>query len=310
MGNLQQQLDDHWTAFGDLQYRRIYYHIGGFQDNPSLIIDKNYNFFNPKAGITYSNDDWLGYFSYSLGNHEPNRDDFESSQTQQPKPETMHDFELSVGKKNTQYSWNATCYYMLYRNQLVLNGKINSVGEYTRINIPDSYRLGIELQGTAKVTDWFHAEGNLALSRNKVRNYTEYIDDYDNGGQKSFSYHETTIAFSPSAVGSASLHFYPFKNYELTLISKYVSKEYLDNAQKDDRKLNGYYVQNMQMMYTIKGKTIKETNLIFQLNNVFNKKYEPNGYTYSYFYGGQLVTENFLFPMAVTNFMMAVNVKL
>ncbi len=170
--------------------------------------------------------------------------------------------------------------------------------------------LGIELQGSAKVNAWFNADANIAFSRNKVKNYTEYIDDYDNGGQKSYSYNLTDIAFSPSVVGSATFNFLPFKNYELSLISKYVSKEYLDNAQHEDRKLNPYYVQNLRMMYTVRFKEIKEMNLIFQLNNVFNKKYEPNGYTYSYIYGGQLITENFLFPMATTNFMFAVNIKL
>lgn len=307
---LQQQLNDNWTAFADLQYRKLFYHIGGFQDNPALIINQHYNFINPKAGITYSNNNWLAYLSYSLGNHEPNRDDFESSQEQQPKAETLHDFELSIEHKNSQYSWSATGYYMLYHNQLVLNGKINSVGEYTRINIPNSYRLGIELQGSAKITNWFHASGNISLSENKVLNYTEYDDDYDNGGQISYAYKKTNIAFSPSMVGSASLDFFPFKNYELSLISKYVGKEYLDNSQHENRKLDAYYVQNLRMIYTIKNKTLKETNLIFQLNNVFNKKYAPNGYTYSYQYGGQLITENFLFPMATTNFMFAVNFKL
>ena len=199
---------------------------------------------------------------------------------------------------------------MLYKNQLVLNGKINDVGEYTRVNIPNSYRLGVEFQGSIKLNDWMNINGNIAFSKNKVKNYTEFIDDYDNGGQKTYSYKETNIAFSPSAVGAASINFLPFKNYELNLISKYVSKEYLDNAQNEDRKLNGYYVQNFRMSYAIRSKAIKETDFIFQVNNLFNKRYEPNGYTYSYIYGGELITENFLFPMATTNVMLAVNIKL
>ena len=199
---------------------------------------------------------------------------------------------------------------MRYHNQLTLNGKINDVGDFTRINIPQSYRLGIELRGSIRPVPWFSADGNLALSENKVLNYTEYDDDYDNGSQVSYAYKSTTIAFSPAAVGAADLNFFPLKNTELSLIGKYVSKEYLDNAQKEDRKLAGYYVQNLRAIYTIKGKALKETNLIFQLNNVLDKKYAPNGYTYSYIYGGQLVTENFLFPMATTNFMLAVNIKL
>ena len=159
------------------------------------------------------------------------------------------------------------------------------------------------------MASWFSIDANLALSRNKVMNYTEYIDDYDNGGQKTNSYHSTDIAFSPSVVGASTIHFFPWQHLELSLPGKYVGHEYLDNAQQSGRMLNSYYVQNLRAIYTIQTKTVKEINLIFQLNNVFNKKYEPNGYTYSYIYGGQQVTENFLFPMAGTNFMMAVNLK-
>ncbi len=307
---LQQQLNDQWTVFADLQYRRIGYNIDGFDDNTSLTVNTTYNFYNPKIGISYTDNGWNNYFSYSLANHEPDRNDFETSPTDKPKPEALNDFELNIGHKTSRYSWSATGYYMLYKNQLVLNGKINYVGEYTRINIPNSYRLGIELQGNAKFTDWLNADANLSISRNKVKNYTEYIDDYDSSGQKTNFYKSTDIAFSPSVVGGASLNFLPFKNYQLSLIGKYVSKEYLDNSQHEDRKLNGYFVENLRMTYTVKFKEIKEMNFIFQLNNVFNEKYEPNGYTYSYIYGGQLVTENFLFPMATTNFMFAVNIKL
>ena len=306
----QQALSKNFTAFADLQYRNINYQINGFQDNPSLYINPKYHFINPKLGLSYSNRDWLAYFSYSQANHEPNRGDFEANQNEQPKPEQLNDFELSVEKKNSLYSFSATGFYMLYKDQLVLNGKINSVGEYTRVNIPNSYRLGVELQGAIRLNELLNISANLALSQNKVKNYTEYLDDYDNGGQKTISYNETNIAFSPSVVGGGSFNLQPLKNLGISLLSKYVSKSYLDNAQKENRMLQGYFVENLQMGYTIKGKTLKETNLIFQLNNLFNKKYAPNGYTYSYIYGGQTITENFLFPMASTNFMFAVNIKL
>lgn len=306
----QQQLATHWSLFTDLQYRRISYQIDGFDDNPSIIIDKQYNFVNPKAGITYTNHDWQAYFSYSLATHEPNRNDFEAGINEQPRAETLHDFELGLQKKNNRYSWGATAYYMYYHDQLVLTGKINDVGSYTRTNIPKSYRLGIELQGGVKIAGWLSADANLTLSENKVLNYTQYVDDYDNGGQKTFSYKKADIAFSPAVIGAATLNFYPVKNLELSLPAKYVSKEYLDNTQQEDRKLRGYYVQNLRAVYSIKSAIIKETNIIFQLNNVFNKKYEPNGYTYSYIYGGEMIRENFYFPMAGTNFMVAVNFKL
>jgi len=306
----QQQFALHWNAFADIQYRDIDYTIDGFDDNPAIRIDNKYHFLNPKAGINYNNQDWEAYFSYSLARHEPNRDDFEAGVNQQPKPETLHDFELGLQKKNVNYSWSATAYYMLYHDQLVLTGKINDVGSYTRTNIPRSYRMGIELQGMIKPSNWFAANANLTLSENKVLDYTEYIDDYDNGGQKTFAYKKTDIAFSPNVVGAATLDFFPFKNFQCSLIGKYVGKEYLDNSQKEDRKLDGYYVQNLRLMYTVRAKSIAQADIVFQLNNMFNKKYEPNGYTYSYYYGNALTTEKFLFPMAGTNFMLAINIKL
>jgi iron complex outermembrane recepter protein len=307
---LQQQLGERWTGFADLQYRHLDYELDGFDDNPSVLVHPKYNFVNPKVGLTYTHYNWQAYFSYALSNHEPNRDDFEAGLNDQPKPEMLQDFELGVGEKGAKYSWGTTGYYMLYHDQLVLTGKINDVGDYTRSNIPRSYRLGIELQGSMHPVRWFSADGNIAFSRNKVFNYVEYDDDYDNGGQVSHAYKTTDIAFSPSVVAALTPAFVPFRHFTVALPAKYVSKDYLDNAQQETRKLDGYYVQNFRAMYMIPGKVARETDIIFQLSNVFDKRYTPNGYTESYILGGALRTDNFVFPMAGTNFMLAVNIKL
>ncbi len=306
----QHQFALHWSLFADLQYRNIYYNIDGFDENPAIKINQRYQFMNPKLGFTYSGQDWQAYFSYALASHEPNRADFEAGANELPKPETLGDFELGFQKRNGPNFWGATAYYMKYKDQLVLTGKINDVGSYTRTNIPDSYRLGIELEGGIKPISWFSLSGNIALSQNKVLNYTEYIDDYDLGGQKINTYQKTDIAFSPACVSAINLNFFPLKQIELSLLGKYVSQEYLDNTQNENRKLNGYYLQNLRMIYTLPSGILKGSNLIFQLNNAFNTNYEPNGYTYSYIYGGKLTTENFLFPMAGTNFMLAVNFRI
>ncbi len=309
-GKWQQTIGLRWTAFTDMQYRQIDYRIDGFDDAPLLKVDAHYHFFNPKAGITYTTRDWQLYFSYSRASHEPNRDDFEAGLTEQPKPESLQDYELGISQRKATFSWGITGYYMRYHNQLVLTGKINDVGSYTRTNTPESYRLGMELQGTWKPVAWFNATGNLTLSRNKISHYTEYVDDYDNGGQQAETYNRSSIALSPDVIGAAGISFFPVKRLEISLPAKYVGKEYLDNSQKENRRIDDYYVQQLRFQYTIPGKTIRETNLVFQVNNVFNKKYEANGYTYSYLSGGSLVTENFLFPMAGTSFLMAVNIRL
>jgi iron complex outermembrane recepter protein len=306
----QWQFKQYWFLFYDLQYRHMKYNINGFRDNPALLVKNKFDFFNPKAGISYAKNGWKSYLSFSVANKEPNRDDFEAGAAQQPKPERLYDAELGIERIKNNYSWSATLYYMNYKDQLVLTGQINDVGAYTRTNIPKSYRAGIELQGGIKFNSWMNASANFAFSKNKVQNFTEYIDDYDNGGQKINNYQSTDIALSPNIIGGATVNFLPTQKLELSLLSKYVSKQFLDNTQNNGRVLNSFFVQDLRVIYTIKKKLPKEINIIAQINNILNTKYEPNGYTYNYIYGGELSVNNYYFPMAGTNFMIGVNVKL
>ncbi|QEC66403.1 TonB-dependent receptor [Panacibacter ginsenosidivorans] len=304
------QVSSSWNVFADLQYRRVVHDMNGFEDNPELMIKRNFNFVNPKAGISYFNNGYHAYLSYALAHHEPNRDDFEANPSQQPEYETLHDVELSIDKKTSQFNWGATFYYMYYNNQLVLTGKINDVGSYTRTNVPGSYRMGVELQGGVVIDKWVNAAANLSLSRNKIKSFTEYIDDWDENKQQSVEHSNTNISFSPSVIAGGSINILPFKNTELSLLGKYVGRQYMDNTQNKNRSLNDYYVQDIRAIYNAKNVLFKEWNFILQVNNVFNKKYEPNGYTYPYFYEGSLVNDNYYYPMAGTNFMLSVNVKL
>lgn len=305
----QTKIGSLFAIFYDLQYRTVKYTIYGFRNNPGLTIKNKYNFFNPKAGLSFQKNEWSGYLSYSRGQKEPNRDDFEAGLDQQPKPEKLNDLELGLEKKNNKYNIGIVGYYMHYKDQLVLTGEINDVGAYTRTNIAKSYRAGVEIIAAAEIAPWLNAAGNVSVSKNKVIDFTEYIDDYDNGGQQTKQYSSTDIAFSPNIIAGATISFIPLKNTELSFISKYVGKQYLDNTQNETRKLNAFYTQDARFIYTITKGCLKELNIILQANNLFNKLYEPNGYTFSYYYGGSLTTENYYFPMAGTNFMVGVNLK-
>lgn len=304
----QTQFVANWYLFYDLQYRHVKYNIDGFRNNPSLIRRNEFDFFNPKAGISYAKNGWKGYASFGIANKEPNRDDLEAGAAQPPKPERLYDAEAGIGRTKNNYNWSATFYYMNYKDQLVLTGKINDVGAYTRTNIPKSYRTGIEVEGGYRFKEWVNASANISFSKNKVQNFSEYIDDYDNGGQKINNYSSTDIALSPAIVGGATINFLPLENLELSLLSKYAGKQYLDNTQDNARALNAFYVQDLRIIYTIKRKCPKEITLIAQVNNILNKKYEPNGYTYNYIYNGELSVNNYYFPMAGTNVMIGVNV--
>lgn len=306
----QQSLGKNLQAFVDLQTRNVNYTVNGFRYNPALSVNQQYRFFNPKFGFTYTAKDWTAFASYSVGNKEPNRDDFEASPADQPRPERLQDWEAGLEKKGKTYAVGATFYYMNYKDQLVLTGKINDVGAYTRTNIADSYRAGVELEGRVNPLNWFRAAANLSLSRNRLKNFSEYIDDYDNGGQKQFAYGESDISFSPSVVGGATLTLIPHQQITIDLLSKYVGKQYLDNTGNEARKLDAFYTQDARVAYTFSKGWLKRTDLILQVNNVFNTLYEPNGYTFSYYSGSQFTTENYYFPMAGINWMVGLNVRL
>jgi iron complex outermembrane receptor protein len=307
---MQQELLPNLHAFADLQVRRVRHRITGFRYNPDLRVNEGYTFFNPKAGLTFRAGLWTAFASYAIGNKEPNRDDFEAAVSDLPRPEQLHDLEVGLEHKTRAASFGATVYYMRYKDQLVLTGKINDVGAYTRTNIAKSFRLGVELQGGAQLNTWLRASGNLTLSKNRVKNFQEYFDDYDNGGQESKAYNETDISFSPAVTGAATISITPLRQVSIDLLSKYVSKQYLDNTSNESRKLNAYFTEDIRMAYSLQKGLLKNADLILQINNVFNKKYEPNGYTLSYISSAQTVTENYYFPMAGTNWMAGLNVRL
>lgn len=310
----QYQLTSAFSLFTDLQYRRVQHRMNGFEENPSLTIDRSFNFFNPKAGITYRQNGWQAFASYAHAGKEPNRDDFQASLSNQPKKENLHDFEAGVEKRNTRFSAGANVYYMLYKDQLVLTGMINDVGAYTRINVPNSYRLGIELQGSVIINKWLNASANLTLSRNKIKAFTEFLDDYDADfewiGQQAVQHRNTDIAFSPSVIAGGSINILPVKNLEISLLEKYVGRQYMDNTQNKKRSLDDFFTQDIRAIYTLRSKLFSEWSIIGQVNNVFNRRYEPNGYTYSYVFDGTITSDNSYMPMAGTNFMVGLNIKL
>ncbi|MBZ4192624.1 TonB-dependent receptor [Niabella beijingensis] len=310
---LQQQLVANFYGFVDLQYRNVNYTINGFRKTPDLpAINNTYNFFNPKAGLSYfinhtDNASSKLYASYAIANKEPNRDDFEAAPTEQPKPEQLQDVEAGYQYTARRFQAGVNGYYMQYKNQLILTGKVNDVGAYARTNVPSSYRAGLEFFASLKPVQWIQLNANATFSRNKIRSITQYGDDYDNGGQVAREYHNTDISFSPSTIAGAGITLEPL--YRITgnqhvfidLLEKYVSRQYLDNASDKQKSINPYALTDLRLRYQLSTKTFKDISVLLMVNNLFDKKYENNGYTYSYLSEGAYTTENYYFPQAGTN---------
>ena len=279
--------------FSDLQYRYINYKISGTDDN--LIIPESeykFSFFNPKVGLLYSaNDNQNIFASFSVANNEPNRNDFIDAlnSSQHPKHETLYDTEIQYSLIGTNINISTTFYHMYYKNQLVLTGEINDVGAALRTNVEDSYRVGIEFNSSTKISERLKFNFNFNVSENKIKSFTEYIDNWDTWEQEIIQYEKTNISFSPSFIGSASIMWDLFNkkinnynsNIKLMFDSKYVSDQYTDNTSNDDRKIHGYVRHDFALSYSFI-RNQKELKIKFLINNLFNTLYSTSGWVYPF----------------------------
>lgn len=306
------QFSEKFNGFVDVQYRHVGYTIKGKDDDQRDISQQDdLSFLNPKVGITYQTSEKSNvYASYSIGNKEPNRDDYvQTVGGKRPLAETLRDLELGYKVQGTRFTAALNGYWMNYKNQLVVTGQLNDVGNPIRTNVPESYRLGLELEAGIVLLKNLRWNSNITLSRNKIKNFSEYIANYDTGIDKVNTYSQTDIAFSPNVIVGSQLLYNPAKNLELALLTKYVGKQYLDNTSNESRSINGYFTNDLRAIYSLKPSWCKGLNFSLLVNNIFNTLYGSNGYTYSYIYGGSVTTENFYYPQAGANFLVGVGVK-
>jgi len=300
------------NLYADLQLRNISYSIGGFDDNLKDVTQSHkYNFFNPKAGITYSlSDKQKLYGSFGISQREPDRGNFTDADPGKiPVPEKLYDYEAGYEFRSSKVMLKGNIFYMNYVDQLILTGEINNVGAPVLTNVSKSYRQGIELESGIQVFKNLNWYGNLTLSRNLIPVFIDLTDNWDTGGQDNLTLKNKTISFSPSITASSVLDYNPFKDLHLGLSTKYVGKQYIDNTQNSDRMLNSYLLQNMTISYLIKNKMFKELTCQFAVNNLFDKKYETNAWVYKYNEGGSQYIMDGYFPQAGINCMFKVDVK-
>lgn len=306
----------HFTTYADGQLRYINYQFNGFDETgkfgPQLA---EYLFFNPKIGA-------IAYFKRftfmgmaAIGNREPIRDDFvNSTAVSRPKSERLIDYEFTAKYNLSDLVVSVTAYHMQYQNALVLNGQINDVGAYTRVNIDESYRQGVEAEFSHRLNSKIEWGGNLALAKTNIASFTEYIDDWDgtnNWEAMSIEYTNTSLAFSPDAIGTILASFELHKGLKLQMNAKYVGEQYLDNTSNEGRKLDAFTTVNSQLTYTTKGnERWKDLSFALYLNNITNAQYAPNGYTFSGLIGGERQSFNYLYPMAGFNWMLKASVKI
>ncbi len=307
---IQYKISKTISAFADLQLRHIDYSwfgpsVSGIaQGVPSQHI-QSYLFFNPKAGMQYQpRSNQLIYLTYGRASREPVRDDFINASPQSiPKPEFLNNVEAAFKSSHGDLNFTFTGFYMGYKNQLALSGKINDVGGYSRINIPKSYRAGIEAEGVCKISAWIQWGINLTLSLNKINKFTEYVDDWSNGGQLAKEWKKTDLALSPNKILGSNFSIKPTENLSIHMLSKGVGRQYLDNTQTQSRSLDPYLIHDIIVNYQVRSKYFRMCSVAFMINNLSNQKYASNGYTFSGIVSDERRDFNFVYPQAGLNYL-------
>lgn len=304
------------NLFGDMQYRYVDHTMKGTEDDLSVIDQQHkFNFFNPKAGIFFDiTEKQKAYISFGIANREPNRDNYKDADPQHmPSNETLYDYEAGYDMGLSKFKGTVNLYYMKYHNQLVLTGEINNTGAAIMTNVPESYRAGLEISLAANIFKWLNWNANATLSRNKIRNFTEYVDLFDSDwnflGQQKTELGETDLSFSPAINGMNEFVFIPFRGFSLSLLSRYTGKQYIDNTSNQNRILKAYFIQNVTASYSFRPKWCEEIGFTLQVNNVFSNKYETNAWVYRYFSGGAEHEMNGYFPQAPVNYLAGFHIR-
>lgn len=295
-----------FTTYADLQVRHVSYDIRGVHDNQrDLTRSTSYGFFNPKFGINYE----IGqgkrvYASVAVANREPSRSDFRDADDEVvPQPERLINYEAGIDWFGEKWGVQLNGFYMDYKDQLVLTGRINNVGAYIMNNVPKSYRSGIELAGQAVILPRLLWGGNVVLSTNKIKNFFEFVDDWSTGEQVVNFLGTTDIAFSPNVTAASRFELLPMDNFTIALNSRYVGKQFIDNTSNSARQLDGYLVNDLVLRYKINSKRMPAIELGAQINNLLDEKYISNAWVYSYIYDGDRDVLDGYFPQAGRHFM-------
>ena len=277
------------NGYLDLQYRHIAYNTeGGDRKKRDITRRLKYDFFNPKIGFTsqYTNGGNF-YGSFAVANREPNRNDVvDTEKGKTPLPERLLNTEIGWRRKKGDVQFGANVYHMSYKNQLVLTGQINDIGEAVRINVPKSYRLGLEMEAQTPLSKNWYFNANAAFSQNKVVNFTEFRDNWDTGEQTKINHGKTDLAFSPNIILNGEIVFNALKNekHDLSFVlsEKYVGKQFIDNTSNSNTTLPTYYFTDVKVFYKTQVGFIKNITFKLLINNLLNKKYVNNAWTYRF----------------------------
>ena len=313
------------TLFADVQYRGIQHDINGLSDKRKDVTQSHsFDFYNPKFGLSYQIEEGVqAYASWARSHREPNRNNYvDADSGKWPTSERLDDIEAGVRVSRSWFSAEINGFNMQYNNQLVLTGEINESGDAIMTNVKDSYRQGVELSAAVKPLDWLELSGTVTYSQNKIKDFTEYVDNWNywNDPQNEplqlvTKLGKTDLSFSPNLVWNSRVKFLIINNLTLEAIVRHVGDQYIDNTSNSARKLDSYTVGDCVVSYKILPNFMKELSINFMVNNVFDKDYISNAWVYRFSQVDPDTQKRYestldgYFPQAFRNYMIGLSLK-
>jgi iron complex outermembrane receptor protein len=296
-----------WLLYGDAQVRHATFDYHGDVDIESI----DWTFFNPKLGARYAlNARSSVYASAGTTTREPARNDLFLGEDNPPvaldphavRPERVVDLEAGWDYRAPRFELSANLYAMEFRNEIAATGEQSEIGLTLRRNVDRSFRRGLELDAAWQATSAWRLRSIANLSRNRIRDWTQFVDVYDAEGNwtgsRPLAYRDVEPLLTPSVILSQAVDYTPNVRFRAGAIARYVGRAYLDNTNDRDLDTPAYWTADATLSYAVR----PWARVTLQVNNVFdNDHIRPSGYSYLYYSGEELTGTAYYYPQATRN---------
>jgi iron complex outermembrane receptor protein len=262
------------VLFTDLQYRHVTFNYTPEKSYNLNFNQIDWNFFNPKVGVTLNQNEVQYYASLGVMHREPTRNDMfngaddidatnysEVNDFTRVKPEFVVDTELGVKFSNKDYYLNANVFNMNFTNEIAQIGQLSYIGLPLKKNVESSNRYGVELDGKLRVSKRLDVSGNFTWMKGNIDKYTR---DYDNT-----TFTDVEPLLTPNVLSNVSITY--DLGLKVSIDAKYIGKSYLDNE-------NTQTVPTALVFDLRSDVKFGDYNFRVVWNNVFNKTYYSSGY--------------------------------
>ncbi|MCG6923048.1 MAG: TonB-dependent receptor [Acidobacteria bacterium] len=300
--------------WGDVQVRHARFEYRGDQDLGSV----DWTFFNPKAGIRVDPSPSVGLYAFvGRMSREPARSDMLDGEDNASvpydlravSPEKVLDIEAGVEVQRRGMRLGANLYSMDFRDEIALSGELSEIGLPIRRNVPRSSRRGIELELDWRPSQAWRLAGTANLSRNRIDEWTQYYDIYDEAGawidSVSVVHRDVPPLLTPDVLLNATVDWTPSPAIGVGVAARWVGESQLDNTGNPDFRTPSWFNLDGQLTFSL-ARWVRhgEPKIRVQATNLLDdERLWPSGYSYLYFVRGGAGTDtlagtSYYYPLA------------